>query len=310
MHPAIRRLIATCALALILLAFPALGNAHQDPQGDVHPTVQVEDGKFVVYFSSNTEPKIETPGEPGEPNSRREPVYKTVLSPEGKVLEQRVPVQPSPDLFPEWLKRLRDGDPFGVFDQQKEPLLPAEWPDGKRPDDLKGITIFGNRVFFYFTGGKDESFRMGVYDLDQKKLLQSAVIGNPGRIYSFASASEVIARENEAWIAWIEERNVKREPSPDGTAGSYSSDTQVVVSRWDLEKNRVTHLPIRQTINDNISLSLNRIGDHLLVAWHEGIGASGSRIEIKHIDLSTANFTAELPLSPLPSNVLKSLSSP
>lgn len=212
------------------------------------------------------------------------------------------------------MERLRHGDPFGVVtDRKKEPLLPAEWPDGLRPHDLEGITIQNNRAYFYFTGGKDERFRIGAYDLAQKKLLQSAVIGKPGRIYSFARASEVIARGSEAWIAWIEERNVKveEETLPSGTTATfYSSDTQVVVSRWNLAENQVTHQPVRRTWGDNIYLSLNLIGNHLLVAWHEGIGLRNSQIKIEQIDLSTAAFSKELPLLPFPNHGFQSYPAP
>lgn len=304
----LRRLISAGTFALALSALCDLGHAHEDPRGDVYPVVQIEDGKFVVYFRNNTEPKIEVSGEPAGQNTPKEPVYKTVVSPTGTILEKRVPIQSGPSLFPAWMKRLLHGDPFGVvIDREKKPLLPAEWPDGLRPHDLEGITIQDNLAYFYFTGGKDERFRIGAYDLDQKKLLQSATIGRPGRIYSFARASEVIARDKEAWIAWIEERNVKveKETLPDGTtADFYSSDTQVVVSRWNLAENQVTHLPVRRTSGNNVYLSLNRIGDHLLVAWHEGIGLSNSQILIEHIDLSTAAFAKELPLLPFPNNGL------
>lgn len=281
-----------------------LAHAHEDPRGDVHPQVQVEDGKFVVYFKNNTEPKVEVSTNSPDERTREEPIYKTVVSPDGKILAKRVPVESEPSRFPEWMKRLLHGDPFGVaIDREKEPLLPAAWPDGKRPHDLEGITIQNNRLFFYFTGGKDESFRIGAYDLDKKKLLQSAIIGIPGRIYSFARASAVIARGNEAWIAWIEERNVKVEE------GFYYSDTQLVVSRWDLTENKVAHLPIRQTEGRNIYLSLNRLEDHLLVAWHER-AFPHAQVWTEHIDLKSAKFSAELPLSSLPSHGLKSHPSP
>ncbi|RYE51784.1 MAG: hypothetical protein EOP21_00440 [Hyphomicrobiales bacterium] len=303
------------ALALCVLAGPAHG--HEDPGGDVHPMVQVEDGKFVVYFRNNTEPKVDVRTGGSGQSSKEEPRYKTVLSPDGNVLEKRVtaprePVQYTPSNYPEWMGEAVYGDPFGLFNREenKKPLFPVEWPGGKRPGDLNGRAVSGDLLFFHFTSGEDGSFRFGAYDMIRKKLLQSAVIGKPGRIYSFASASEVYPGDKEAWIAWIEERDVKRTSFPDGTADSYSSDTQLVVSHWNLTENKVTHLPIRQTMGSNTSLSLNRIGDHLLVAWHEGLGLYRSQIWAEHINLSSAKFSAELPFSPLPSHGLKSYPSP
>src|SRR5688572_17422291 len=38
------------SIALALTLFCMNADAHEDPAGDIHPQVRVEDGKFAVYF--------------------------------------------------------------------------------------------------------------------------------------------------------------------------------------------------------------------------------------------------------------------
>jgi hypothetical protein len=42
---------AILSLVCLLIA-PLTSRAHQDPSGEIHPNVEVEDGKFVIYFHS------------------------------------------------------------------------------------------------------------------------------------------------------------------------------------------------------------------------------------------------------------------
>ena len=57
--------------------------AHQDPVGDVHPSVRVENGLFAVYFSNNMI---------GDSNDRS--FFRAVYSSDGQLVAPRHPVDP------------------------------------------------------------------------------------------------------------------------------------------------------------------------------------------------------------------------
>ena len=75
--------MSACAVAIALLA-PERSAAHQDPVGDVHPAITVEDGKFVIWFSDNT----------GEVKGEKK--YRGTLATDGTGIEERREVKKFP----------------------------------------------------------------------------------------------------------------------------------------------------------------------------------------------------------------------
>jgi hypothetical protein len=67
----------------ILFGLTQVMPAHQDPVGDVHPSVRAIDGNFVISFSNNI--------------VKRE--YRTVFSAEGKLILPRHAVESQPSLY-------------------------------------------------------------------------------------------------------------------------------------------------------------------------------------------------------------------
>ena len=287
-----------CSILISSALLVSTGFAHEDPNGDVHPLVTVEKGNIVIWFINNTEKRT-------SPESNAN-VYRTVMDTDGSAIVVRQPVPNAPSSIPDWAVKLGSLYPFDTKDRLGLGL-PLKWQEPV--SDVDGITEHKGNLIFHMSGSGDP-FYFGAYDLKAKRLTSAARIGTPGRIYFFPAASSAIVIGKDAYLAWIEERDRKREKLElaDGSfADGVSSKTQLVLSKWRIGTKGVSHLPIRQTFDNNVHISIAHIGPRILIAWHEGFGGvalSRSKVWTHLVDLETAVFRSELPYSPMPSNAL------
>ena len=301
---------------IVVIALPFLTGsvcAHEDPVGDIHPKVSVEDGNFAVYFFDTT-----------AHHKKTGPIkhYRTLIDSEGRVLASRKPV--AERIVPLNLDALDVvADPaslrFGGLDTETPPLARADggkthFMDGQSGDlfsatcpagwilgqfSLRGTLSNVHRHAFTIDsfdtldghGGHDFPLTLGAFDLKAQRFVTPVVLGNPARIF-LPVRSRILVAGDEAFVAWCEERDleIKNEIR--------SATYQVVLSRWRIGTPEVGHVVLRQACNDNMSISMERLGRRILVAWHEGIGTFGAKVYTALTTLDTAEFRPDIALGP------------
>ena len=107
---------------LVLLLLPIFydtGFAFTDPYGDVYPEIYVENGNFVVYFGDNTLPRRKVVSSSSLQRSRviddrGYEVFKTMVTPEGKIIHRRLPAKLPPLKVPDLPFKVKG---FGCSDE-------------------------------------------------------------------------------------------------------------------------------------------------------------------------------------------------
>jgi hypothetical protein len=143
--------------------------------------------------------------------------------------------------------------------------------------------------------GKDRSwpFSLRIVDLFSGDLLDSTVIGTPGRIFDYARTSSVLSADAEFIVAWMEEKrfpNDKIRLKDGSTAEVRNAAYRLVLTRWQPKLGQTLHTTVAPAIDDNVSISIGRIKNVVLIAWHEF-----GKIRIRTVDLSNAPFVTQLP---------------
>jgi hypothetical protein len=263
----------------------------------VHPIINVEAGQFVVYYTDTS--KDSSSGKGGDV---RGIYYKAAVSRDG--LTSREKVEVSPESVARRWHAARD-NPFETVPRGGA-ALPLGWD--KQASVIGGFCQKDATLTFHMSASRigygNFPMYLGAYSIPEKRLRASIQVGNPGRIYSFPVASQTVLRDEHVYVAWIEERDRKKEMVEGGNGAPVevtSSKTQMVISRWRIGDDYVLHWPIRQTIGDNSSIDLEIHKNQALVAWHEGIGHFNSRIGTALLNLNETEFSPELPLSPVES---------
>lgn len=283
-------------VATILTAFVRPACAHEDPTGEIRPVVIPRKDRFEVYFHDNRE--RETPESPGR-------AYRWDFNLDGTELAPRKPypgtlpshesfrsppeIGAAPDTFKLRAKGGRETT-HRIADKQACDWDVVGWPSP-------------SQIVVQFTRYPDEEFNpevyerlpfnLGLFDLRTDELTHTVEVGHVGRIWSFAVASPVLAKDDKFYIAWVETRLLerKKETLNDGTTADIVSHLhRVVLSRWDPKSESIAHLKLSYALSDNAALSIASQGDQLMIAWHDM-----GRIRTKAIDLNTASFVEKLP---------------
>lgn len=285
--------------SLFLAVTSVTVSAHEDPRGEVHPTVVAREETFEVYFRDNRE---ETSNSYGKP-------YRSVFNLDGSELVHREPYDEKgadDDRSPTTLGVMmldigEDGLPFfrlrpndGVGEQtHRFPLPKADFIDCAI---LSWHSRFEMVVRFSPAGRKADDawpFSVGIFDLRNDKLVSTAHIGNAGRIYDFAVTSPALVKDGEYYVAWIETKLLKRDKvttNDGGTAEVVRQIHRVILSRWSPTTKNVLYFEVDRALSDNAALSIATKGDNLMVAWHD-MGKVRTRV----VNLSKDTFTSELP---------------
>jgi hypothetical protein len=254
-------------IAVCLLLTPLSLIAHQDPLGDVHPSVQVENGNFVVYFQDNTAPSAASDADEQAPAA----VFRVVYSPAGDLLAPR---HRRPGANLDALHRWREaeiarlGDETiqvaGLGKRDTEPpsysvsrgggtetrRLP--WP-GNRPEYVHNVAAT-NDSLLVAAASADKLYlhQFSRYDTSR---VDSVLIGEPEFIYMFPVASNVVVVNGRFWIGWIRwNRATKR--------------YEAVLSTWSREMPEPAHTVFDQPADGNSHMALAVIGDRLCLAYH------------------------------------------
>lgn len=285
--------LAVCSLTLALVASTRLpARAHQDPQGDIYPTVTVESQRFVIYFANNSETYWNPTGWGCRYYSYDyyqeswQNLYRMITESDGKLIEYRKriyrvpPPPPKSEWLQKWTKSLTVVGTEGVC---------LTWFDDYQTN-AGSISEYGGQLLCHVSGMPDLGNLHKPYPFYFAIINQlsgtvcSAKIGNPVHIYQYAGASEIRIVDGMAYMAWAWDgamlhTAVPREnkPYPPKSGNwvydekiAYRYTSRLVLSRWDMKSDQVEHFFLPGRIDWNTHLSMNAIGDKLLIAWHFG----------------------------------------
>lgn len=243
---------------------PGSVGAHEDPRGDVHPQIWVENGNFAVYFRSNLE--------------QREyddfvPSYRVVYSPQGKLLAPRHSVAKIPDApgadrwsltattregeslsFARFSREYHGKPSYTVTQDGRARHYRLPWPNNVEISDLHAVTADEKSIMVAATAtGSKFSF----YHFVRGRFLLPSVaeIGQPNTIYEFPVASNIVQAGGKFWIAWMrwnEEKQI----------------VETVLSHWQPGVETVTSVALNSPGDGNSHLSLATNGDALCLAYH------------------------------------------
>ena len=270
--PALRLKFVT--IAAIILSWAGSAFAHQDPRGDVHPVVRVEDGNFAIYFWCNE-----------DRDAKQQSAYlRMVYSPAGNVLAARHRFSPSPselaylenysikvqepagEVVLEFPRFVRGRNPdYGLRKKGKIERHRLPWPDGVKISDLHAVLADEHTITMAAKAGTDV-LSLYYFSRDHFRLPQIVEIGSPATIYDFPSASNLVRAGGRVWIAWVRPKKEKYE---------------MVLSSWTPGGEKPVETVLDAPANWNSHLSLGVIGDVLCLAYHCSItGAYPGRSEI------------------------------
>ena len=252
-----RRLcISTLAITAVAAWMP-IAQAHQDRAGDVHASVHVEDGQFVVTFSNNQDKGH----------------YRSLYGPDGTLRSQRVKLDAAPALGP--VGKFKKQDTGLAVRQGADWLVMPDW-QGKhkgRPQVLKiskgkvieRIALNWGQVkvdiVHAFTPTKtgyvvlastkgDEAFQLYAFGAQGKASPKMLEVGTPYRIYDFPRSSSLSLHEGRVVVCWL------------------SKDERLMATRWDPASGAVDKISLRDKLGWNTALDAAVIGDVLFVVWH------------------------------------------
>ncbi len=242
--------------------------AHREVAGDMYPEVKVEGKEFAVYFYNNTgQSNLTLPKSPEEGLA----FFLNRYAANGTLLQERLPA-PRRNILPDapwspaqderglhFIRRVATGDKFPLSWHVEETLLSSGYFE-------KGSDLY--LLLFFLSAQSNrgtDKFYLGRYNLTTRKLDQAVSIGVPVRIMVLPVVSQVVVGEdNVALVAWIDE------PAHN-----------LVVSRWSAGGSEVYHHLLVRNVGWNASVSLNRIKNDILVAWH-----TDGKVFTEHIDLN------------------------
>lgn len=265
--------IAIC----LVLSLAALGSlrAHRDPSGDIHPTVVVQDGSFVICFGNNDAFDMD-----------QRPMWKMSFTTDGKVILPRHRL--SAEQRDEWQRRLHgevswDVTTVKVEGQEKERAILREIVNGRKhsfPLPLESGALYaettgkaGDEVGFAWsepqlTMEKDAVLKFSCVSLKTFAPGLTVEVGPVATIYEFPRVSNPVWAVGKWWIAWV-----RRNPAD--KAKEWSEITwQTVITSIDPVTGQCVHDVRPELSHWNTSLSLKTAGGWLCAAWHASIDGS------------------------------------
>jgi len=252
------------AACLSLMASGAL--AHQDPRGDIHPSVSVVDGRFVVNFISSID------------DQRAE--SRMVFTPDGKLWLPRHRISNS---------SLREGD-RRAHDQTAEVELAYD-PDSKgarfvlkrfekeawtehplpidveAPSSVEQTTCAGDWVGFTWgtlRRGASESVMLMFSTASKKGFASGKTVqlGEVATIYEFPSASNPVWAAGRWWVAWVR-RAESEEERKDPLREWHTMLTSIEPTTGAMK-----HKQLQGLSSWNTGVSMKTTGGWLCIAWH------------------------------------------
>lgn len=263
----LRYWLMVCALSVVI--FPSEVSAHQDPVGDVHPQVVVENGRFAVYFRPNWD------------SGYSANQFRVIYSKLGELIAPRhLPSAEPKGYVPVW-----DGGSaksFGrsevrVDAQAKIAEFTGEdgisrshrllWKDGIMPfhmvEDFSAsethLALLGT-----FQDPDDPwhtELAVAVFDLHRLALPVIIRLGEVATIYDFPTCSNLIESNGQFHFAWMG-RELGADVGGDGHALRLSSIDPV--------RNKSHSLKLDADYNWNTHLSMAAVEDRICIAWHGG----------------------------------------
>lgn len=258
----VNKRFAILIAAFVLVAIRLF--AHEDPSGDIYPSVRVEKGNFAVYFSNNTSPREV---------DQESPLFRVVYSPNGELLAPRHPVKAIPngerEVFRDDLTaivgderlefapypRLFHDKPYYTIETKagvERHRLP--WPDMVKVSDLHSVVADESTITIAAKAGTDE---LSLYHFrrDRFELPQVVAIGAPLKIYDFPTASNLVFAGGKYWIAWMR-------------GGENGKEAEAVLSSWSPGDKAAAKVMLEGPGDWNSHLSMAVSGNVLCVAYH------------------------------------------
>lgn len=282
---------------LLVLVVLEKSYAHSDPAGDVYPIVKVERKNFVVYFSNNNERKLEyTKDGVLKPYLN---YYKTIISPDSKIIQKRKKIDAIPEDKPDCELTpddsgylIKDKDQWLIFPRVKpvfknKPFMirledgsrkKIEFPWGEtKIEDIDGVIKFKDEVIFLVSlEPKEKDYEKGYpfyfykFKEDGKGEPISVKVGKPNRkIWGFAACSNIVEQYPRCIVSWLERSE------GDG-------DCRLMLSVWDVPESALQTKVIKKSVSWNTSISMARIENKILIAWHEW-----GKIKTRLVDLKS-----------------------
>lgn len=256
---------------------PSLVRAHVDPSGDIHPWIQVRDGKFVVTFAAVSF---------WEAQSRPSPHTQIVYSPDGTVLVPRHRIESYPESFPYpesgrstslttkatttsvgkhfRFVLVRSDDHHAP---REEPLpLPAQ--DNAEVEatnfvgPLIGFTWTSYSALPGFPGHRKRLLHLAHVEAGLGREGSTVCIGEPAKIYHFPTASSPVWAGGKWWVAWVREAETTEERKNPVTRW------RTVFSSYDPVTKVLRHKVINELSDWNTKVDLKTTGGWLCAAWH------------------------------------------
>ena len=175
-------------------------------------------------------------------------------------------------VIPEWYRKHK-GKPFFVSVRDgKYNKEPIEWGT-KKIDIIHSVISTERHVVLLVTQVGEKDFEFVAIDKETKKIEAFHSVGVPRRIYDFPRSSNLLLYNGKVLVAWVEE---------------YVDGFHLNLSSWDLYKNLLAKKSLPAEIDWNTSLSMARIDDVLLLAYHYG-PKQLSVIKVMKIDLAKSS---------------------
>lgn len=266
-----------------LLAITSVLIAHEETPGQQDPIVIPNGRQFEVYFTDDRNKSTDWVG-------RR---YRSVFALDGTPIslherfEGKMPHLD--DSIAASQLTFENGLPYLEFGPTRDTMKKVFFQTPAKCADFCILGWLPDRMVaarFSVLSSKEKNhgqFSLGVFDLNGK-LLYSAKIGTPGRIYEFAVTTPVIAHDDELLIAWIEAKTFK------ATKDNREEWCRVILTRWRPKDGRLLHCFVKPAFSKNAEVSIGAIDSSVLVAWH-----NYGHIKTEVMPLDSKKFAPFLP---------------
>jgi len=246
---------------------PRLVLAHQDPTGEIHPRVFVENEAFSIYFRSvgKTRENV-VDGKMIFDEKGQVLVPKHLVTATAKGEEWQDPRNGT--IMIPWTRRNQQGRSVFVLrtttaDLVKEQPLPLSAPFGADITsswvDEKAIAVLWSEAV-----GEGEArvvlMKLSWIDRASFSVVATVEVGKPATIYDFPSASNLVWAEGKLWLAWVKELGKEdMEQSPISVT---------VLTCYDPHTKSLLHKELPQPSNWNTRISMGFLKGWLCLVWH------------------------------------------
>lgn len=274
---------ALCILTISALCTVAF--AHSDPNGEIHPLIQIEDGNFAIYFETK----------PATAKDQRSDYWRMVFTPEGKMVNAKQRIEegqfPTPlrnafwhqDAAPAAIETSPSGREMrlvlrrGTGNQATHQPLPITLPSDNRVDRT---TVANDWAAFTWgtsktSPGEPLTLMCSLAPLKGKGKGQTIEIGPCACIYFFPRASAPVWAGGRWWIARV------CSADPETTSGSISHRWKTVLTSVDPMSGETKHKRLPGVSHWNTTITMQTVSGWLCVAWHaiNDETGGGARIE-------------------------------